>query len=123
MVQLILKGAILTMKKLFKCTVCSFVHEGDNALEKCPKCGQPQEKFVQLSTEEVDKIYASERTNDIHMEIITLTDKIVKLSKEGIEINLDPACVSGFTAAKNESYVIKQRSKAEIENHLKKGKW
>lgn len=111
------------MKKLFKCTVCSFVYEGENAPDKCPKCGQSHEKFVELSAEEVGKVYASERTNDIHMEIITLTDKIVKLSKEGIAIDLDPACVAGFTAAKNESYIIKQRSKAEIENHLKKGKW
>ena len=111
------------MKKLFKCTVCSFIHEGENAPEICPKCGQGQEKFVELSAEEVGKVYASERTNDIHMEIITLTAEIVKLSKEGIALNLDPACVSGFTAAKNESYIMKQRSKAEIENHFKKGKW
>ena len=111
------------MKKLFKCTVCSFIHEGPNAPETCPKCGQPQEKFNELSAEDVTKVYASERTNDIHMEIITLTAKIVKLSLEGIGINLDPPCVAGFTAAKNEAYVMKQRSKAELENHMKKGKW
>ena len=111
------------MKKLFKCSVCNFIHEGENALEKCPKCGQPQEKFVELSAEDVAKVYKSERTNDIHMEIVTLTEKIVKLAKEGVEINLDPACVSDFSQAKNEAYVIKQRAKAEIENHMKKGKW
>jgi len=111
------------MKNLFKCTVCSFIHEGESAPEKCPKCGQPEEKFVELSAEEVNKVYAAERTNDIHMEIIALTDRIVKLSKEGIAINLDPACVSGFSSAKHECYIIKQRSKAEIENHIKKGKW
>lgn len=111
------------MKKLFKCSVCSFIHEGENAPDKCPKCGQPQEKFVELSAEDADKVCKSERTNDLHMEIIALTEKIVKLSKEGIEINLDPPCVSGFTQAKNEAYVIKQRAKAEIENHIKKGKW
>jgi rubredoxin len=111
------------MKNLFKCSVCSFIHEGDNAIDKCPKCGQPQEKFIELTAEDTAKIYKSERTNDIHMEIIALTDKIVKLAKEGIEINLDPPCTSGFTQAKHEAYVIKQRSKAEIENHITKGKW
>lgn len=111
------------MKKLFKCTVCSFIAEGENAPSVCPKCGQPCEKFVELSAEDADKIYKAERTNDIHMEIIALTEKMVKLAKEGIEINLDPPCVSSFDQAKNEAYVIKQRAKAEIENHVKKGKW
>ena len=57
------------------------------------------------------------------MEIISLTEKIVKLAKEGIDIKLDPACVSILEKAKNESYVIKQRLKAELEGHMKKGKW
>jgi len=109
------------MKKLFKCSVCSFIHEG--LLDTCPKCGQPQDKFVELSAAEADNVYKSERTNDIHMELIALADKIVKLAKEGISIELDPPCVSSFNHAKDEAYLIKQRSKAEIENHIKKGKW
>jgi len=111
------------MKKLFKCSVCSYIHEGENAPDKCPKCGQGKENFVELSAEVTALVYKSERTNDLHMEIITLMEKIVKLSKEGIELNLDPNCVLSFTQAKNEAYVIKQRAKAEIENHMKKGKW
>ena len=27
------------------CTVCGYVHEGDNAPEKCPQCGAPASKF------------------------------------------------------------------------------
>ena len=111
------------MKKLFKCSVCGYIHEGENAPDKCPKCGQPKDVFAELSAEITALVYKSERTNDIHMEIIALTDKIVKLSKEGIELNLDPNCVSAFTQAKDEAYVIKQRAKAEIESHMKKGKW
>jgi len=111
------------MKKLFKCSVCGFTHEGENPMEKCPKCGAPQEKFVELNAEDTDKIYKSERTNDIHMEIISLSAKIVQLAREGIALKLDPACVSILEQAKNESYVIKQRLKAEIEGHMKKGKW
>ena len=32
------------MKK-FVCSVCGYVHEGDNAPEKCPQCKAPAEKF------------------------------------------------------------------------------
>ena len=111
------------MKKLFKCSVCGYIHEGETAPEKCPKCGQPKEVFAELSAEITSLVYKSERTNDIHMDIIALADKIVNLSKEGIELNLDPNCVSILTQAKNEVYVIKQRAKAELEGHMKKGKW
>ena len=32
----------------FKCTVCGYIHEGDNAPAVCPHCKQPREKFVEL---------------------------------------------------------------------------
>ncbi len=111
------------MKKLFKCSVCRYIHEGDDAPDVCPKCGAPKEKFVELDKEAIDKIYTSDRTNDIHMEIITLAAKIQELAKEGIEINLDPPCVALFEKALDEAWVIKLRSKAEIEGHVGKGKW
>jgi len=108
---------------LWKCTVCGFTNEGENAPAVCPKCGAPAEKFNQLSEEEADKVYTSDRTNDIHMEIINLAMAIVELAEEGIEINLDPPCVSVFQKAKEEAWVIKQRSKAELAGHVGKGKW
>ena len=80
-------------------------------------------KFVELSGEDAEKIYSADRTNDIHMEIIALAGKIEALCKEGIEINLDPNCLGAFNKAKNEVWVIKQRSKAEIAGHVGKGKW
>ena len=108
---------------LWKCTVCGYIYEGENAPDACPKCGAPAEKFTALSDEEVQKIVASDRTNDIHMEIVTLAMKIEHLAKEGIEINLDPPCVALFEKAKQEAWMIKQRSKAEIAGHVGKGKW
>ena len=111
------------MKKLFKCSACNYIHEGENAPDVCPKCGAPKEQYVELSPEAATLVYKSERTNDINMAIITLAEKIVTLAKEGIEINLDPNCLRGLTQAKNEAYAIKQNSKAELENHMKKGKW
>ena len=45
------------MKKLFKCTVCSFIWEGEQAPDVCPKCGQPHDKYVELSQEIIDKVW------------------------------------------------------------------
>ncbi|SCP94948.1 rubredoxin-like domain-containing protein [Anaerobium acetethylicum] len=108
---------------LWKCSVCGFIHEGDDAPEVCPKCGAPKEKFTALSDEEAQKIYTSDRTNDIHMEIIKLAMEIKDLAKEGMEINLDPPCFSVFQKAHDEAWVMKQRSKAEIAGHVSRGKW
>ena len=103
--------------------MCGYVHAGDEAPDACPKCGAPKDKFVGLSDEEAEKIIKSERTNDIHMEIVGLAERIIALAQEGIEIDLDPPCVALFKAAIKEAKVIKQRSKAEMEGHMKKGKW
>lgn len=111
------------MKKLFKCSACNYIHEGDDAPDVCPKCGAPKEKFAELSEEAANKVYSSDRTNDIHMELIKLAGKMQQLALEGIEIDLDPPCVSVFKNALNEAWVIKQRSKAELEGHVGKGKW
>lgn len=108
---------------LYKCTVCNYIEEADELTGRCIKCNAPVEKFTELSEDAVEKIYASDRTNDINMEIITLCAKIVDLCDEGIELNLDPACVKGFTLANDSAWQIKQVLKAEIENHIGKGKW
>lgn len=108
---------------LWKCSACGFVYEGKEAPENCSKCEAPKEKFSLLSEEDAKKIYVSDRTNDIHMEIVTLAMRIEALAKEGIELNLDPPCVQLSNKAKDEAWIIKQRSKAEIEAHLSKGKW
>jgi len=109
--------------KLWKCEVCGYIGEGDEAPEVCPKCGAPKEKFVLLDDEAADKVIKSDRTNDIHMEIINLAAAIVELAEEGAEINLDPPCLSAFNKAIDEAWVIKQRSKAELAGHVAKGKW
>lgn len=111
------------MKKLYKCSVCGFVYEGEQAPDVCPKCGAPKEKFQELSQEAMDKIYASDRANDIHMKLVDLSMQIIALCEEGIEINLDPPCVALFKNAKDEAWIIKQRSKAELAGHMSRGKY
>ncbi len=40
------------MAKKFICTVCGFVHEGDEAPERCPQCKAPKSKFKELDETE-----------------------------------------------------------------------
>lgn len=40
------------MKKKFICTVCGYVHEGEEAPEKCPQCKVPASKFKVLEESE-----------------------------------------------------------------------
>lgn len=41
------------MKKKWICTICGYVHEGENPPEKCPQCGAPANKF-ELQKEEMN---------------------------------------------------------------------
>ena len=43
------------MAKKFICTVCGYIHEGDEAPEKCPLCKAPRDKFKEVDDEEVLK--------------------------------------------------------------------
>ena len=36
------------MSKKFVCTVCGYIHEGNEAPEKCPVCNAPASKFKEL---------------------------------------------------------------------------
>ena len=47
------------MKK-FRCTVCGYVHTGDSAPEKCPQCGVPASKFVEVEENEGALTFADE---------------------------------------------------------------
>lgn len=40
------------MKK-WKCTVCGYIHTGDEPPEKCPVCGADKSKFVEVTDEDV----------------------------------------------------------------------
>lgn len=111
------------MQKLWKCSVCGFVSEGDDSPGKCHKCDADKSKFSEISEEDAQKIYASDRTNDIHMNMVKDCAEMIHLCYEGIKLNLDPACVKAFERAKDELWVIKQRAKAELAGHMTKGKW
>ena len=44
-------------------------------------------------------------------------------AEKGIEDNLDPRCQKIFTHAEEQAQILQQRSRAEIQIHIGKGKW
>lgn len=42
------------MKK-WKCTVCGYIHTGDEPPEKCPVCGAPKSRFIEVTEPEAPK--------------------------------------------------------------------
>ena len=45
--------------KLFRCGVCGCIHDGDEAPDKCPKCGAPKDKFTVIDDSESELIKRS----------------------------------------------------------------
>lgn len=108
---------------LWKCSVCGYINAGRDNYETCPKCSAPKKSFLILSEVETKKVVDSERTNDIHTEIIQLAMQIRKLANNGLRLGLDEPCISVFSNAYKEASVIRQRSKAELAGHINRGKW
>ncbi|MCI4435533.1 MAG: rubredoxin [Ignisphaera sp.] len=108
---------------MWKCKVCGFVFEGPEPPEKCPKCGSPKDQFVKLSEEEEKLILRSRLTNSLHIEAYTLLQRLLEIAEKGIQDNLDPPCVKIFTEEKEFALTMMQKIKAELETHMKKGKW
>lgn len=110
------------MKK-WKCGGCGFIHDGDAAPDKCPKCGAPKEKFVLLEEAAANLVERSRHTNALHMRLHTLARDMEAVCKDGINDNLDPGCVDVFRKALAHSYEIMKLSMTEIQVHMGKGKW
>ena len=79
--------------------------------EKCRVCGAGKEMFYSLIKEDAKKIYAPDRTNDIHMEIVKLAMQMNYLAQEGIEIGYDADCVALFKEIQEEAWKIKVKCK------------
>lgn len=108
---------------LWKCEVCGLVYEGPEPPEKCPKCGAPREKFKQLSEQEEKLVLRSRYSNYLHMKALTLLRELLQVAEEGIKDGLDPGCVKIFTEEKEFALMTIQKIMAELEIHMKKGKW
>ena len=108
---------------MFKCTICGYIHDGDAAPESCPKCGAPAEKFKKVADDAAALIDRSRHTNGLHMQLINIFEEVFAIADEGIQDDLDPACVKIFTRVQADASELVQSMKAELAGHMSKGKW
>ncbi len=108
---------------MWKCGVCGYIHEGDEAPDNCPKCGAPKEKFQKLDDAAAGLVTRSRLSNALHIALLPLLEDMVDIAEEGIEDNLDPGCLKIFTQAKEVGEILIGSVNAELAGHMKKGKW
>jgi len=108
---------------MWKCGVCGYIHEGDEAPDNCPKCGAPKEKFQKLDDAAADLVTRSRLSNALHIALLPLLEDMVDMAEEGIKDNLDPGCLKIFTRAKEVGEILIGSINAELAGHMKKGKW
>jgi rubredoxin len=107
----------------WRCEVCGYVHDGEEAPDNCPKCGAPKEQFVQIDEEADGLIEKSRKTNEMHIAIMGLYSKVQKWANEVKKEELDPMCVQIADKVLKDTHETIQSIKAELETHMKKGKW
>ncbi len=108
---------------MWQCGSCGFMWNGEEAPNKCPKCGAPREKFTRLDEKAMDTVERSRFTNNLHMQLYVLLEQVMDVAEDGIDDNLDPNCVKIFKKAVEEAEFLQQSIKAELQGHMNKGKW
>lgn len=107
----------------WQCGSCGYVWDGDDAPEKCPKCGADRSQFSKLAPEAAQKIERARHTNMLHQDLVRLCREMEAICKDGIEDALDPGCVDVFQKSLDKCYVIMKMSMTEQAIHVKKDKW
>ena len=108
---------------MWQCNSCGYVWDGEEPPDKCPKCGSDKARFVELEDKAMELVERSRFTNSLHMHLYAILEQVAEIAEEGIDDNLDPACVKIFTRALEQAEILQQSIKAELQGHVKKGKW
>jgi predicted nucleic acid-binding Zn-ribbon protein len=108
---------------MWRCGVCGYVWDGEEPPDRCPKCGSKREKFVELEDKAMELVEGSRYTNALHMQLFVLLEQVIEIAEDGIDDNLDPACVKIFKQALEQAEILQQSIKAELQSHMNKGKW
>jgi hypothetical protein len=108
---------------MWRCEACGYIWDGEEAPDKCPKCGAAKEKFTELEDKAMELVERSRFTNSLHMQLSILMEQVMDVAEDGIDDNLDPGCVKIFKRALEQAEIIQQSIKAELQGHTKKGKW
>jgi len=107
---------------MWKCGSCGYVWEGEEPADKCPKCGVAK-KFTELESKAQELIERSRFTNSLHVHLLSLLDQMMDLAEDGMDDNLDPACVKIFQRTLDQAEILQQSIKAELQGHMNKGRW
>ncbi|MCL7454561.1 MAG: rubredoxin [Anaerolineae bacterium] len=108
---------------MWQCNACGYVWDGEEAPEQCPKCGAGHAKFTQLDDKAADLIERARYTNSLHMQIYALMEEVMAIAEEGLDDNLDAGCTKIFEQTLVQAEFVQQAIKAELQGHMKKGKW
>ncbi|MBM4153029.1 MAG: rubredoxin [Kiritimatiellaceae bacterium] len=110
------------MKK-WKCEACGYIHDGDEAPCKCPKCGAVKEQFTLLDDVAAKLVERSRHTNTLLSHVIDLSRQLEMVCNAGIKDELDPGCVDVFTKVRKMAWESMKLAMTEQQGHMKKGKW
>ena len=85
------------MKK-WKCTVCGYIHEGDEPPDECPVCGADRSKFIEIDDEEptqteTEKTESKTKKDDLEPEESTPSLKHNRLFDLMVKHHLHPISV------------------------------
>jgi rubredoxin len=108
---------------MWECGSCGYIWDGEEPPDRCPKCNAKKERYVKLEDQAMELVERSRYTNSLYMSLYALLEQVADLAEDGVDDNLDPACVKIFKKAVDQAEVLQQSIKAELQGHMKKGKW
>ena len=88
------------MKKKWICTVCGYVHEGDEAPDFCPQCKQPKSKFKELVETTGALTFADEHVIGVAK---GCDEEMIRIATRAKQLNLDAIHDTVHEMAKDEA--------------------
>jgi hypothetical protein len=108
---------------MWQCNSCGYVWDGEEPPHACPKCEAAEARFVELDGRAAALIEQARFTNSLLMHLSLLLEQVMDLAEDGLDDNFDPRCAKIFQQAGEQAEVLQQAIKAELQSHVKSGKW
>lgn len=109
--------------KMWRCEVCGYLHEGEEAPDICPKCGAPKEKFELLDEDEAEMMRDALATREKYAQIYDHLEAINTIAQEGIDLNLDEGCNEIFAKTQSDTETMRKTLKEALAGHADECIW